>query len=300
MSTQNEFYGCFFYRPLAGWLCIDLQLSCTGTDRSVNIARGLVYPPLRIQGVMVMRLFMDYLGNGSRCRIFGAFCLFLVGYLWGGVTVHKELFPFEQIRQIKNILARQDLSSESTLSTHRNSLFETFQAQSDVVMIGDSITQFAQWAEIFPGVSIVNRGIGGDRSSDILSRISTILAVKPKKAFLMLGINDLVSGVGVDEVYKNYVEIVKALREEGVKVYIQSTVECSRKRCGKTLEMVRDLNERLAGYSEKNGISYIDINDGIVSEQEGLVSTYTYDGIHLLGPAYLKWRDKISNFVFQG
>lgn len=38
----------------------------------------------------------------------------------------------------------------------------------DVVMIGESITDGAEWREVFPNVAIVNRGINGDKCAGVL------------------------------------------------------------------------------------------------------------------------------------
>ena len=63
-------------------------------------------------------------------------------------------------------------------------LFKEFGDNADIVFVGDSITSNARWNEFFSGKAIYNRGISGDRTKDILSRIDTILSLNPKKAFV--------------------------------------------------------------------------------------------------------------------
>ena len=79
--------------------------------------------------------------------------------------------------------------------------------------MGDSITEAGEWAEIFPGKHIVNRGIGGDTTRGILLCLNSVLASKPKKLFLMIGVNDLYYGNSPRTAIHHYEEIVQAIRK---------------------------------------------------------------------------------------
>jgi len=153
------------------------------------------------------------------------------------------------------------------------------------------------WNEIFPGKRIANRGIGGDRTDDILRRIDQITSVKPNKAFLSAGTNDLISGKSIDQTFADYIKIVDKLQSNGITVFIQSTVECRKSTCGARLAETRMLNAKLEKFAAENKIQYININDGITSESDGLLPQFTPDGLHLLGTAYLVWKNNIERFV---
>jgi lysophospholipase L1-like esterase len=175
-------------------------------------------------------------------------------------------------------------------------MFETFSPISDVVMVGDSLTEYAPWSEIFPKVQIANRGVAGDTTDKILLRMDTILSVSPKKALIMVGINDL-AGTSVDIVFRNYREIVNRLQKAGVVPIIQSTLECSKEVCGDRIKQVRDLNKQLQEFAKQNNIVFIDINADLSNPIDGLLSEYTYDGFHLLPSGYVKWSEKIRPYV---
>lgn len=225
----------------------------------------------------------------------------LLGYFLGGLTVHQQLFPFEQLRFIKNKLLGPALSNGAeavnTQYPERRTQYETFSPPAEVVMIGDSITQGGLWDEMFPHIKIANRGIGWDKTNDILLRMGPILAVQPKKAFVMVGINDLAFGRSVPEILENYVKIIDQLQSKNIATYIQSTLECSKTRCGDRLSNIRELNRQLKAYAGQKNITYIDINAGLTSHQDGLLSQYTYDGIHLLATGYSVWRTAISQYI---
>ncbi len=169
--------------------------------------------------------------------------------------------------------------------------------KTDVVMLGDSITQGGNWTELFPGLKIVNRGIAGNKTMDIQARLDQVFGDQTRDVFLMAGINDLVQGAEVDQVFGNLVEIVRRLQQKKIKVHLQSTLECSRVQCGAWLDKVRLLNGLLQDYAAKNGIVWININDGMTSESEGLLGFYTNDGFHLTASGYLAWSKTLTPYM---
>ena len=163
----------------------------------------------------------------------------------------------------------------------------------DVVMIGDSITWAGKWESRFPGVRIVNRGIPGYKTADVLSELDATIALRPKKAFLMIGINDLLSMAPVDQVYNATIAIVRRLRAAGIPVVMLATLECSRKTCMQAVDWVRELDGKLEAFARAQKIPYIDLNPKLTDPDSGLLPAYTWDGLHLSEPAYAIWADAI-------
>src|SRR5579864_8146786 len=64
-----------------------------------------------------------------------------------------------------------------------------------VVFLGDSITDHGAWAEWFPELDAVNRGIGGDTVGGVINRLRTSVH-QPCAVSLMIGTNDL-TGSGI-------------------------------------------------------------------------------------------------------
>ena len=92
-------------------------------------------------------------------------------------------------------------------------------------------------------------------------------------------------------------KIIHRLTQEGIAVFLQSTLECSKSCSPSALQEVRKLNVFLEDFARSSGITYIDINDGLTSEDEGLLPRYTDAGIHLLGPGHVRWMEKIRPFL---
>ena len=167
----------------------------------------------------------------------------------------------------------------------------------DAVMVGDSITAAGPWQTMFPNVRVVNKAVSGFTTYDTLREMKSILALKPKKAFVMIGINDLMRQGSVRQTFDNIMLIVKQLQQNNIAVYIQATLECSRDRCGSIVQSVRDLTQRLKAAAEASQIPFIDLNPALTGMSQGLLPAYTADGLHLLAPAYVIWGDALKPYI---
>ena len=177
----------------------------------------------------------------------------------------------------------------------KKSFFECHGINADIVMIGDSITEGAEWHELFEKHSIVNRGISGDTAEGILNRIDSIISTKAKKFFIMVGINDFKGGASVSMVYSNYKEIIKILNEKNMIPYIQSTVYAGERRSNLNVN-ISSLNKKLKKLSEKKGFVYIDLNSKLSSNYL-LNKKYSEDDVHLNGEGYSVWKNIISKYI---
>ena len=221
----------------------------------------------------------------------------LLSFTYGMVTVKYKVFPFEQLRAIKKTLSPSPSPSHSDNFYHKKSFFQQHGGHNyDVVFIGDSITDGAEWEDLFPSLKIANRGIGGDRTDGVLIRLDSIYSTSAGRAFIMIGINDFSHGISVDQVFDNYRTIVTKLSEHGMKVYVQSTIFAG-KRLIKLNEKIKELNERLKLLAtEHKSITYIDLNAGLAKDSL-LDSTYSRDDVHLNANGYAVWKEIISPYV---
>ena len=97
----------------------------------------------------------------------------------------------------------------------RRSLFDVLPLHSsDIVFVGNSITDGCEWAELFQNRHVKNRGISGDRSDWLLGRLDSILTAHPKKLFLMIGTNDLAAGRTPDEIVRDVERLIDRFQRE--------------------------------------------------------------------------------------
>ncbi len=66
----------------------------------------------------------------------------------------------------------------------------------NLVFIGDSLTQWGDWEQRFPGYQVTNLGISGETAEGLLARRERIRAQidDPGFIFLMTGINNIATG----------------------------------------------------------------------------------------------------------
>ena len=166
-----------------------------------------------------------------------------------------------------------------------------------IVMLGDSITAWGNWHLFFPPSRVINKGVAGYTTQNILSEINATIILRPNSIFLMIGINDLLRGVSVEQTFKQYTLIVDALQKNKITVLMQATLECSRPQCGSTVDDVRALNQKLQAFAVTRNIQWLDLNPGLTNDVQGLLPKYTWDGLHLSKAAYLHWAERLKSFI---
>ncbi|MBW4447532.1 MAG: G-D-S-L family lipolytic protein [Spirirestis rafaelensis WJT71-NPBG6] len=185
---------------------------------------------------------------------------------------------------------------------HKKSQFEKLpKSESDIIMLGDSITDEGEWTELL-GFNVKNRGISGDTIERILHRLNTILESKPKQIFLMIGINDLVNeGKSVTTTLEEYKKILRNFQEEtaNTKVFIQSVLPVNNKvnLYWQDNNNILKLNSGLKNLAKEFNYEYIDIFSLLVDSENQLDAQYTVDGLHLNGQAYLVWKAVIEKYM---
>jgi lysophospholipase L1-like esterase len=209
-----------------------------------------------------------------------------------GIGVGRyEWFPFHLLAALRGVAP----IAHATLQQSRLSIFRNTPGAFEFVMLGDSITAAGNWSELFPTVRIANRGIDGNTSADIVSRIDEIIERRPKLVFLMIGINDLVSNVQVSEIIANVRRVIGALAEHGIPTVVQSTLLTDKSQ--KVLnEKVIELNQALQRLCAQKDVKFLDLNS-ILSDGDALHPRFTWDGVHLWGDAYVRWAHEIRPII---
>ena len=218
------------------------------------------------------------------------FCSLIFSY---GFAVGKyEVFPYKSMKMIKNKI----FPNSNTLHPpvlERIALFKHFSPKADIVFVGDSLTSDGMWSEFFPKLNVVNRGLGGDKASDVIARFDTILSTEPSKAFLMLGVNDIHQNISVSKILESYEIIIELLMEANIEVFIQSTIQCGANVCDpENINLINKLNEGLSQLASDKDVNFISLGD--LSKKSGLAPKYTTDGIHLTTLGYIYWVEKIE------
>lgn len=166
------------------------------------------------------------------------------------------------------------------------------------VFLGDSITDWYPLDEFYDDIPVVNSGIAGNKTTDILKDIEKRVGIyNPTKVFLLIGTND-VGERSPKEIVNNIGKIVNKIKKirPKTKIYIESLLpvnntddskvnkETVRERTNKEIE---EINKLLKEYCNKNKITYINTYDEFIGKEKQLELKYTTDGLHLSNLGYL-------------
>ena len=226
--------------------------------------------------------------------LFCAFAL-LASFVYGIVVMEYQVFPFEQLRALKRV-AQSEIPHTQYYELKKSFFDHQKVPDTDVVFVGDSLTDIAEWGEMFPSLVIANRGISTDRTDGVLQRLDTIYNTSAEHAFVMLGVNDFIAGVPVDTTFDNYRFIVETLVEKDMRVYVQSTLHTG-KNFAHLNSQIASLNEKLSVLARQfESVVYINLNKKLAPDSV-LSDEYSRDGIHLNGVGYKVWKNTISPYL---
>jgi lysophospholipase L1-like esterase len=220
----------------------------------------------------------------------------------GGLAYLLLRMPRLRFR-IKAMQEAQALPFNVPYYHHRKSQLERLPIHtSDIVFLGDSLTDEGEWAELLSHPLIKNRGISSDTTIGVLDRLSDIITPQPRKLFLMIGVNDLSNlGRSSTEITQTYREILTRIQHLSPQttVFIQSVLPIKRELfLGFTTNNdIRALNTQLQHLATEFAYPYIDLHTHFLDAHHQLDTKYTLDGIHLNGIAYQQWQTLIADHV---
>ena len=195
-------------------------------------------------------------------------------------------------------------ANQDVYYVRRATLFEQLPVgKKDIIMLGNSLTDGAEWNELMRNSHVKNRGIVGDIIQGYYERMEPILKGQPKKIFILGGVNDVSHDVSGDSIARAMEKLIVLInkRSPRTKIYLQSMLPFNNEvRMWKLLKdrehVVVDGNRVLEQVARRQGVTWIDLYPLFVDENGRLKAEYTNDGLHLLGPAYLIWRDAIKKY----
>lgn len=178
-------------------------------------------------------------------------------------------------------------------------LNEEYALKNQTVLLGDSITDFFNWYELFydfsksTGQAVYNRGISGDTTDKLLERLQeNVLNISPKNIVLLIGTNDIGRGLPLSMTVENVSKIIANTKEKcaDINFILQAVYPINRgmrdkfeKRSNEKIDL---MNKEFVKLSEKYGCVWLDITDKLKDETGNLKKDFTYDGLHLNVKAY--------------
>ena len=178
---------------------------------------------------------------------------------------------------------------------------ESFKArpnqQYKIIFLGDSLTDLGEWNELLPGQAITNRGISSDLVEGVQARLPEIIRRRPKKIFLLIGINNLTAGDNADEVASKIDALIRDIEKSlpDTFIHLQSLLPTTGTFADLNPRIIT-VNKKLASMNSKQ-TSFLDIHSRFMGEDGRLKADLSADGLHLNSKGYELWASILKEYV---
>ena len=184
-----------------------------------------------------------------------------------------------------------------------------FVTDQNIVFFGDSITEGYKVEEFFPDTFVVNSGIGGNRTKQLLDRIKQdVYSYNPSKVFILIGINDLNGGVSEKEILDNIQKVINGIKinRKYANIYIESIYPINRDMFNKvkfpfngdiTNDKIKEINIKIKDICKENDVTYINVYDSLLDDGGNLKEVYTKEGLHLTDLGYFKVTKVLEDYI---
>lgn len=188
-----------------------------------------------------------------------------------------------------SMLTAQDWANLTYYRAENAQLKAPDKNETRVVFMGNSITEgwSKQAPEFFANSSFINRGISGQTTPQMLLRFKQdVIELKPKLVVLLAGTNDIAENTGPSSIamivnnITSMIEIAKAHNIEVILCSVLPAFDYPWRPGLKPNEKIPELNAALVDYSTSQNIVYVDYFSVMTDGNNGLIKSYTYDGVH--------------------
>ncbi len=174
------------------------------------------------------------------------------------------------------------------------------------LFLGDSITEQYDLDEYYNDLPVVNSGISGNKTKDLLNDLNNrVYQYNPSKVFLLIGTNDIQSKVEDDVIINNIKKILEDIHENRpyAKLYLEAIYPVDEGSSGaqdRTNKEIQSINASLEDYCKKNDITFIDMYDLLLdpeSDKDRLFEDYSKDGLHISDEGYEVITEELMKYI---
>jgi lysophospholipase L1-like esterase len=160
-----------------------------------------------------------------------------------------------------------------------------------IILLGDSITAGFPTDTLLKEFSVVNKGVAGDGTAEVMDRLNRdVIELAPSAVFILIGINDMGTGVSNNTLLVNYERMILRITKNapGTELFLESILP-TRGIDNRPLERIQLLNVEIHKLAMKYGVKFLDIYPLLLNAKGELAEEFSCDGLHLTLPAYEKW-----------
>ena len=179
----------------------------------------------------------------------------------------------------------------------------------NIVFFGDSITEGYNVKEFYDEYRVVNSGISGNTTNDLINRIdSDLYDYNPSVVIIQIGTNDIRANIKDEEIINNLKTIIKGIRKnrKNSSILVESIYPLNRDMDTEYWNGVNEdynnkhiikLNNDIRKLCKKEHIKYIDVYSYLLDDNKNLKEVYSKEGLHLTDLGYYKVTKIIKKYL---
>ncbi|BDZ47679.1 GDSL-type esterase/lipase family protein [Naasia aerilata] len=159
------------------------------------------------------------------------------------------------------------------------------------VFLGDSLTEKGNWAERFPELDVVNLGVSGDTTEQVLERLHDVIEKAPSTIVVMVGTNDLAWRRSVESIVRNMESILWRLHSElpDARILVQSVLPRDRE----LADRVKEINIHVRQFAPTVKAEWVDLWPVFAEEDGEIKAEFSGDRLHLNEEGYAAWAEAL-------
>ena len=164
-----------------------------------------------------------------------------------------------------------------------------------IIMIGDSLIEWFDWAARFPEHDVINLGISGETVEWMLDRLPRVTQSYPgaDKVFVLTGINNLaMEDTGI---IKPYGQALGEFRQEYPEATLYAISLLPTLLAWIKPETIVTMNEKLMELAAEQGATYMDVHSVFLRHE--LRELLTEDGIHISQTGYAVLSAEVARYI---
>lgn len=160
-----------------------------------------------------------------------------------------------------------------------------------IYFVGDSLTEAGDWGAWLPSSEVINGGVGGSTTADIIAHLPEIVEVAPDTIVILIGTNDLAWHRTTEHIVRNIETILVTLRRDlpDVRILVQSVLPRARE----FAPQIRDVNRHLWQFAPTVHAHYLDLWPTFAQDDGEIDAELSPDRLHLSENGYRAWLEAL-------
>ncbi len=168
----------------------------------------------------------------------------------------------------------------------------------NILLLGDSLIEYFDWQERFPGQMCANLGMAGESIGGLLARLRSTIDKYPEAdmVIIMTGINNVAMGdIEFSDIYRTILERLSSAYT-GARIVINSLLPTA-------VDFINngsivDINSSLKALTEETGSEFLDIYSLFIDKAGDPIREYLLDdGVHLSAAGYAVWAAALEKII---